>query len=347
MLFAGIDLHKSTSTIAVLTEKGEILRRKKIETTPEAYRAFFSALPERPRAVIEPVSQWPVYYELLEELGCPVTLASPTKVKAIASAKVKTDAIDAKTLAELLRLDAVPASYIPPRDIRDLRELLRHRVSLVALRRQVKLKVHAILWKNGLRNEFTDLFGKGGRAWLMALDLREPFRAERDRYLTLYDDLTTLIREVEATINAQAEVDDDVRLLITMPGIGIFSAMLVKAEIGDVNRFPSPEKLAAYAGLVPSTYQSGSGPARHGRLTKQGSKWLRWIMVEAAQKYGKRSDRLGQYYRRIKAKHGAATAKVATARKMLRVIWGILRKREPYRDLPMLERDTRQKVIAS
>ena len=213
-------------------------------------------------------------------------MAHPLKTKAIASAKIKTDRIDDGILAHLGRADLIPQAYIPPRGMRDLREILRHWAFLVALQTRVKNRIHSYLWKLGIAAEHSDLFGKSGLAWLKALGVREPYRVLVDQDLKILETLQQETKRATQTIDRLAKEDPRAKLILPLRGIGKYSAMMILAEIGEIDRFCDPKKLVSSAGLCPSTFQSGR-VFYHGRITKQGSKWLRWILVEAAQQYAR------------------------------------------------------------
>jgi transposase len=269
---------------------------------------------------MEATGNWPYLYESWEDLVDEIQLAHPLKTKAIASAKIKTDRIDDGVLAHLGRADLVPQAYIPHRDVRDLREILRHRAFMVTLQTRVKNRLHSYLWKLGIETEQTDLFGKSGLSWLTTLEVRKPYRELLDQDLKLLETLQREIKQATQTIERLAKEDPRVRLILPLKGIGKYSAMLILAEIGEIDRFPDPKKLVSFAGLCPSTFQSGR-VFYHGKITKQGSKWLRWILVEAAQKYARVPGRLGALFRRIEKRKGRKTAKVAVAREILVCIY--------------------------
>lgn len=185
------------------------------------------------------------------------------------------------------------------KELRDLRALVRHRARLVRVRTSVKNRVHALLDRYGLKHEFSDLFGKAGLNWLRGLDLDQLDRLVLDNHIEFVECLNRLIRNVEREINRRASLDEDVRLLLSLTGVGVYSALLIKSEIGDIRRFPNYKKLISWAGLAPSLYQSGN-VERHGRITKQGSRMLRWIMVEAARVAVRHDARLRGFYERVK-----------------------------------------------
>lgn len=317
-----IGLHHSWCE-ARSTASGPPLKEARLPNRPEEFQAFVEDLPHPIRVVMEATGNWPYLYECWEPLVEEVQLAHPLKTKAIASARIKTDRIDKRILAQLGLADLVPQAYIPPREVRDLRDVLRHRAFLVRLQTKVKNRIHSALWKLGIEHGLSDLFGKGGLAWLQTVALREPFRALVDQDLRVLATLRGEIKQATQTIERLATADARVALLLPIRGIGKYSALLILAEIGDVTRFPEPKKLVAFAGLCPSTHQSGAA-TYHGRLTKQGSTWLRWVLVEAAQRHAHAPGRLGSFYRRLVRKKGPNTAKVAVARELLVAIYHCL-----------------------
>lgn len=345
--YCGIDLHKKYSYLTLVDGEGNLLKQRKIETTEQAAREFFARLKEKPACVIEPVSQWYWYSKILEDIGCSVKLAHPMKVKAIASARIKTDKIDSSVLAHLLRSNLLPEAYLCPPNFRDFKEIIRFRASLSHLKTQTKNKVHAILHKNGLRHPFTDLFGKAGRKWLSELELNSTFAAALQSYLLLIDCLTKEIKKCEETIAKTVSNHEQAKLLTSIKGISFYSALTIISEIGEVERFPDARRLMSYAGVVPSVYSSG-GKTRTGRITKQGSKWLRWTMVEVAHRQARYGNTyFGKYYKKIQSKKGSGTAAVATARKLLAVIYRMLVDGKPFDEQRLMsESGTRRKNIA-
>lgn len=331
-LFIGMDLHKNTSSFCVKTKDGELIDEKKVVTNPYEVKRYVKQFSHKELSlVLEPVSQWYFYADLLEEVGIDVHLGNPLQVKAIANARIKTDKIDAGILCDLLRTNLLPEAYFSSPQVRFWKEMVRFRASLVRMRTQVKNKIHAIIFKNGLAFQATNLFGKAGREWLESLSLTDQFQVSLDNYLKLIDYLNGLIKEAETTIESTVTDNEQARLLTTIPGVSYISALTIIAEIGDVKRFPCAKKLMGYAGLVPSTYSSGD-TVRHGKITRQGSKWLRWTMIEIAHRQilCKKKQGLGLYYMRMRQRKGTKTAAVATARKLLAVIWRILKDKRPF-----------------
>jgi transposase len=327
----GLDLGKKSSHwTAVTASTGEIVRDEKYENDREHIHAWLKDLQGPVRVVFEACGAWEPIYDVLEGQVDEIQMAHPLQTRAIAHARIKTDKIDAGILAHLGRADLVPQAWIPPREVRELRELLRHRTFLVGMRTQVKNRIQSLLGKTGTETPVVgDLFGKKGLTFLDQLELRAPYGVELRQDLKVYEILSSEIHKASKRIEAVAKKDPRVGLLTPMVGIGTFSAMLIVAEIGDIDRFNSPEHLVSYAGLCPSTYQSGQ-TLRHGRITRRGSKWLRWVMVEAATHYGHTYSRHGTFYRRLMKRKGVKIARVALARELLRSVYWCLKKREEF-----------------
>jgi transposase len=331
MLYTGLDYHRSFSYITTMNDKGEIIGQKKMPGNGEIVD-FLKEFGESMEVAIEATPSWYWLYDCLENEGFEVKLSHPLRTKAIAYAKVKTDKVDSATLAHLLRSDLLPLSYVPEKPVRLNRGLLRYRASLVKIQTRIKNKIHTILAKNNLSHDFTDLFGKAGMAFLHSLSMPENYKIALEGYLCVLETLRHEIRGASKRIRQLAEDDQDSILLMIIPGVGYYSALLIKSEIGDVRRFPSAKQLCSYAGLVPSTHASGN-LCYHGHITKQGSRWLRWILIEAAIHAVKRPGVLRRFYINVEKKKGGQIAKVATARKLLEWIYHILRDGKIYQEM--------------
>jgi transposase len=331
MLYTGLDYHKSFSYITTMNDRGEIVSQKKLPSDGQIID-FLKEFGDSMEVAIEATPSWYWLYDQLEDVGFKVRLSHPLKTKAIAYAKVKTDKVDSATLAHLLRSNLLPLSYVPEKSVRLNRELLRYRASLVKIQTGVKNKIHTILAKNNVSHGYSDLFGKEGMAFLHSLTLPENYKIALEGYITVLDAVRREIREVSRKVQQLAEEDRDALLLMTIPGMGYYSALLTKSEIGDVKRFRSAKPLCAYAGLVPSTYASGN-TCFHGHITKQGSRWLCWILIEAAIHAVKRPGVLRRFYFKVERKKGGQIAKVATARKLLEWIYHILRDGKTYQEM--------------
>jgi transposase len=330
MRYVGVDIGKWKCRAAVMDPEGSIIEEFTFPNDAEGIHDLASRLTTEDRVVMESTgSVWETLYNHLDERRIPVVLANPLKTKAIASARIKTDKVDARILAHLLRGDLVAECYVPPRDLREIRALVRHRASLVRARTTVKNRVHAIVDQHGLRCEYSDLFGKRSLEWLRSLDLGALDRLMLDNHLGHVESLNGQIRRVDEEIRGRASLDEDVRLLLSLTGVDIYTALLIRSEVGCIDRFPDYKRLVSWAGLAPSLHQSGS-VEYSGGITRQGSKMLRWAMVEAARVAVRHDERMRVFYERVKRRRGDGKAVVAVACKMLKIIWFMLKRREPY-----------------
>jgi transposase len=319
----GIDLHRKRSHIAVIDDEGEQLLSRRIVNDPATFLSLLEGVGEC-RVALEATYGWEWLADVLQDAGFELHLAHPMRTKAIASARVKTDAVDARTLAHLLRADLLPEAYIAPRELRDLRDLLRHRVALTRMRSALKNRVSAVLAKNGIQRPYSDLFGPGGLRFLAEVELRDGPRRRLDSTLALIGDFT---REIDATsreIDARASDDPYVPVLCQIRGVGRYIAMLVIAEVGDITRFATARRLCSWAGLTP-TVRSSDGKARLGHISGQGSPPLRWALVEAAQHAASGGGPLRDSYEQIAKRRGKQIAKVAIARRILTLCYYGLR----------------------
>jgi transposase len=253
---------------------------------------------------------------VLQDAGYELHLAHPLRTKAIASARVKTDAVDARTLAHLLRCDLLPEAYIAPGEVRDLRDLLRHRVALTRMRSAPWNRVGAILAKQGIQRPYRDLFAPAGTRFLAELELPEQPRRRLDSLLALIDDFTREIDHTTQEIEQRANEDPYLEVLCQIRGAGRYIAMLVIAEVGDITRVHTARQLCAWAGMTP-TVRSPDNRIRLGHISHQGSPALRWALVEAAQHAARGGGPLRQSYERTAKRRGKQVANVAVARKIL------------------------------
>jgi transposase len=330
--YIGIDLHKAKSFVTRMDERGQILEQVNLPHATGALAQYLRTLPADVRLAVEATGNWMWLYEQIEDQHPDLVLAHPLKTRAIASARIKTDKIDATTLAHLLRTDLLPAAYIPPRAIRDQRELLRYRASLVRLRTQVKNKIAAIVGKTGLQPPTKTAFGVRSRRFLATVPVRACYRVALDGYLRQLEHLTAEIHGADRAIAEQVAADAPAQLLCTIPGIGAYSALLICSEIGDIHRFPDSRHLCSYAGLVPSVHASAD-KTRMGRLTKQGSSWLRWILVEVSVHAINGAPQFRALYYRVAKKHGGKVGRVAVARALLKTIYAMLKRQQPFRPI--------------
>src|SRR3989339_896633 len=203
--YIGVDLHKKTCYITVMNKSGQIEKQTEIANDVDEINSFFSPFVSSAKVAVESTLNWIPFYEQIESLGCDVVLSNPLQTKAVAAARIKNDKVDSKILADLLRTNFLPLSYVQPQETRDLKELIRQRVSYVELRTRIKNRIHSVLFKTGLKHEFTNLFGKAGRKWLVELDIRPIYRQELDRYLVTLDYLNKQVEELSSVIELTAK----------------------------------------------------------------------------------------------------------------------------------------------
>lgn len=332
--YVGVDYHKNYSYGVIMNEDRQILKQQRFANHPKAVADFLGPHAGADcHAVLEATRNWTVMHDWLEEHSAEVVLAHPMKVKAIAEAKIKTDKIDATILAELLRCDLIPRAHVSSPAARVIKRILRHRIFLVRVRTMLKNRIHDLMDRHPLiRSQWpsVELFTKGAVEWMRSLDLPQTDRFILHQELDTLEHLTSQIKQAEKLLAQVGQSDDRVRRLQTIPGIGPFFAMLVISEIDDIRRFASPAKLHAYAGVIPSTHSSG-GRTRHGRIIKASNKYLRWAMVEAVWPAIRKDPELYRYYHRLAGRKNANTAKVATARRLLSIVYRVLTEERDYR----------------
>ena len=332
--YVGVDYHRKYSYLTVIDESGKILQEGQVANKEEDVASFLAKANSNGNssAVLEATRNWAVMHDWLEELVEDVHLAHPLKVKAIAEAKIKTDKIDARVLAHLLRTDLLPEAYIASPQAREIRSVLRQRMFLIRVRTMVKNRIFGLLDRYPELSEkrpCKELFGRSGKSWLKRVAVKESDRKMLDEDLNLLEELDNHIGQSENLVEKLSEGDWRVQLLKTVPGLGKFFAVLVAYEVDDIGRFAHEKKFFSYIGLIPSTYSSG-GRTFHGRLTKQGNKYLRWAFVEAVWPAIRTDRQLRAYYERTREKKGANPAKVATARRLATIVYRVLSQRRPY-----------------
>jgi len=280
----------------------------------EPILGLIGELPIGTPVAFEAAYGWGWLVELLEDYGFAPHLVHPLRCKAIASARLKNDKVDAAILAQLLRADLLPEAWIAPPAVRQLRALVRHRVGLVRLGTQLRNRIHAVAADHGY--DRTGSYWTGpGRGWLAELPLPEVSRQIVTDCLAFLDALAPTIERLDREVHARAKADPRVKVLITLPGVGEFTALVMLAEIGDITRFPNARKLASWAGLTP-TVRGSDLTVRHGHISKQGSAWLRWVLNQAAQT-AKRHPDFAATYHGIAKRRGTKIATIAVARKLL------------------------------
>lgn len=331
--YVGVDNHKKFSYLSVMDAKGVVVKEGKVVNTKEAVNKFLGKeYTKDTSAVLEAGRNWTVMYDWLEEELDEVKLAHPMKVKAIAEAKIKTDKIDAKTLAHLLRCDLIPEAYVCDKEARVAKNILRQRMFLVKLSTMVKNRIHLIIDRHPeVKGQIdpSDLFGKQGLEWLGVVTLPKEDRRILDEELELLMYLREKIDASDHWVVQLGKDNADTKLLMTIPGIGKFFALLIATEIDDIARFRDKNKFASYAGLIPSVHASAD-KRFYGRIIGHGNKYLRWAFIEAVWPAIRKDLSLRELYESLKARKGANKAKVAVARRIAIIAYRVLSQRRPY-----------------
>jgi transposase len=328
MYCIGLDIHKKHTQACVKDENGKVIVNERFLSEAVAINAFLDRLHgAEAKVVMEATGFYQYIYEMIEARGFEVTLAHPLKLKALTAGRAKTDHNDAEMLAELLSINAIPASYVPPKEIRELRDLTRHRSSLIAESTTLKNKIHAELARRG--SEAT-----GGGPLRLLQEVRR-----------LAQGLEHLhgrrppghpgggpkkIKKVDVRIKDEANKDEDIHLLETIPGVGHVVAMTIKAEVGDVGHLDSSDAPASYAGLAPAVRRSGESKGHTGGMSKHGNPRLRYMLTEAVHVHVMfcEDSRLAAFFLRKKEEKGSKKATVATAKKLLEIMYLMIIRRQ-------------------
>ena len=337
MLYAGLDLSRKRLDVRLLAESGETVLETAVFPDREGLGLLSGQVAvagggELVYAAIESMTGARFVHDELETLGWDVEVADAVKVKGLAPLACKTDRIDAWVLAELCRLQLVPAIWLPDPTVRAERERARFRLHLVHHRVQLKNRIHATLVTFGKPCPVSDLFGRAGRELLGRLEIPEPWATTLAASLALIDTLNVDIAACEHELRDSGADHPYVSLLQTAPGIGWILGYTIASEVGDISRFESPKKLTGYSGLCPRVYQSGTTD-RRGKLAKNGPRYLRWALIEAAT-HASRDPAYRDHYQHTKTRlgrqRGAKVARVEVARELATAIWHMLTNGEPF-----------------
>lgn len=331
----GVDAHRDFLQVTV-RERGEV-ERCRVATESSELHGWMRSLRRDDHVFLESTSfAWPIA-QMLVERGLEVTVTNPAKTKAIAAAKVKSDKVDADTLAMLGEADLMAPVWVPDHSTLALRRQVMARQQLVRHRTTYKRQIRAILTRNLIRPPMPDPLSSKGRPWLDVVELPLHDRVMLDSLVRMHSATEDEIALVERTLAGIALDRPDTRLLMTIPGVASHTALALCSTIGDITRFPTARHLVGYLGLDPRVRQSGIGPTRTGRISKQGSSHTRAMLVEAATAAVRTPGPLRAMYRRIRTRKGHCVAVVAVARKITIITWHMLTTGETYRySLPSL-----------
>lgn len=333
MYFVGIDLHKKTITICVVDQDRKVLVRKTFRCDqPQRILHWFAQLGAF-QAVVEATASYEWLWQLLEPLADRLVLAHPKKLRIIAESTRKTDRLDAQVLAEFLAMDMIPEAYRPTPRQREHRTLVRHRRFLSGQITALKNKMRRLL--SDYNADRPDLFSEEGLKYLKTVKLSATDRFILKQLLSAWRSQEKLLTALNLRLKAFAKkapvAEREAReVLASIPEVGVVTVDVVVSELGDVRRFRSAKKVAAYAGLVPALRES-AGKSKELSITKEGSGLLRWALVEAAWRLVRRSPRWGTVFENLSRRRGRKKAIVAIARRLLGVMVALLRSGQRYR----------------
>lgn len=333
-MHVGMDLGRNTMAVAVVTDEGELVDEFSVRPDGPGLGGLLDRVGsgEPVYGVIESMSGARFVYDFLCDAGWAMSMADAFAVKGIGRIAAKTDRIDARILAELSHRDLVPSIWIPRQEVRQDRERARYRIHLVKHRTALKNRVHAALISWGRPCPVSDLFGAAGRSLLDELDLAEPWKTNVSSCLEVIDFLDHQIKQCERELRRAAATHPYVALLKTIPGVGDVLGYTIAAEIGDIDRFASPKKLVGYTGLTPRVHQSGDSDWR-GPLTRNGPRYLRWALIEAAV-HGCRHPAFAAKYQRTRQRlgkqRGPNIARIEVARRITHAIYWMLTREEEF-----------------
>lgn len=345
--YVGADLHKEQTWFYVMDQNGTKIASKSISNSSDALKSYFAMIPAPFSLAVEATYNWYFFIDIAEKFAQHVYLANSYELKAFAKRHKKTDKIDARLIADILRKGFLPTVFIPSPSIRSLKELLRYRINLVRDRCRNIFRLKNTMDKLGVDSSGDFTTEKQLRA------IPVDFYPERQRYIIhgYIENIISLskqIHQMKTQLKNDLLNDAEIQNLITIDGLDYFSAALIKTEIADINRFASFNRLCAYAGLAPRVSQSGNKATHHGALMVERRKNLQWILLETVFHFIKATpDRLARYAE-IKKRKGANTAKVVMARQMLKIIYHVLKEERPYyREIKQVEDTCQVQPVAA
>lgn len=326
----GLDVHQSFCVVAIC-EGGEVRLAGRIESSREQLELFAASLGPQDRVVLEATGPAFAIARILRPHVAEVVVANAAEVRAISHARVKSDNFDARTLARLLWADMLVSVWVPDERTAALRRRVARRAALVRQRTRAKNEIHAALARCLLgKPPVSDLFGVKGRVWLAEQSFGEEEAETVSGCLAQIGFCDGQIAAIDKQLAAAAVQSPQARRLMTIPGIGVASAVTLMAAIGEIGRFEQPRKLVGYLGLDPKSKQSGDGPARGGSISKRGNTQARSVLVEAAWAAMRTPGPLRAFGQRIQARSGSQVAAVALARKIAVLAWHLLTREEDY-----------------
>jgi len=331
MLIIGCDFHPGFQQVAIFDNQSGEYEEKRLGHRSEAEQFYRSLQEPGVRVGMEACGHYPWFERLLAECGHELWLGDASTIRASAVRKQKTDRRDAAWLLELLRADRFPRIWVPSLEERDVRQLLMHRHKQVQTRTRVKNQLQAMALGQGVQKR-RKLWTQAGRAELEKLELLPYAGARRQQWLRTLDGLGVEIAELDRQVEKEVKRRPEAMRLQTHPGVGPVTALAMVLTLGPAERFASGKQVGSYLGLIPSEHSSG-GRQQLGHISKQGSWFLRFLLVEAGQTAARYDGELGRFYRRLAVRKHRAVAKVAVARKLATRLYLMLREQWTYAQL--------------
>lgn len=326
--FVGIDYHKKFSVITVGDEDGNVIAFEKVKNDKVLLQRFFAQFPTAICALESCRGyEWLLDF-LKEDLGLEVHLVNTYRAKLICESRKKNDRLDSRALMQLLAKGFLPTCYQPTPEERRIRERLRWRAHVVRYASRMKIRIHSLLDKENM-SLACDPFTREGRKLLLQIRLKPGRQELLEEHIRLLEIFEALVKEEDAWVTKTAKSEPAAQLVMSIPGFGALSALLLVAELGDVNRFRNASAVASYFGLIPSMYASADRIS-YGRITKQGSKHVRWMLIQCAWQAVRYSLPFRLHFQRVSLRAGRNGAIVSVARKLLKTAYRVLRDNKPF-----------------
>lgn len=341
MEIIAMDSHKRYTQVCVQKQNGQILCEQRIEHKKGNIMEFLSRWQDGSRVAVETIGNWYWIVDEIEQANMKPELVHAYKAKLMLGSINKTDKLDARGLNKLQRTGTLPTVWIPDTDVRDKRELPRTRMVLANSRTRLKNRIHSVIDKYGLHTDFdgiSDIFGVKGREQITLTFKKLPSETRYTAKCLLreLDMVQKEIGRIEKRMLRVFSKTQQVKLLMTIPGIGFILAVTIASEVGDISRFSTPQKLASYSGTVPRVHSSG-GHTRYGKLRNDVNHYLKWAFSEAGNSTAVNHKRLSarhtsQLYKRLREKKGHAKAVGAVARHLAEASFWVLTRKEEYKE---------------
>ena len=331
-MYIGIDAHKLSESVCVTDRDGTILEEYRMDNTEETWNRFMKKYSKDDTVIaVESSTTGKYVAHLLRDNGFDIHLANPKELKPIFRSNKKTDKNDARILAKLLRTGDLPESYLPSREVDELRTAIRYRRSLGEEITSIKNKVHALLAIHGISIGASDIFGKRSLSRILASSdgIPETDSIILTDLISRFSDLSARVEKMQDKLASMGNGIEEVKTLMTIPGIDYYTAIAIYSEIGDIKRFPDAEHLSSYAGLVPRVDQSGE-TAIYGHITKSGPSVLRYFIVNTVHTLVKVSPTFMGIFRKLKKRIGRNRSIIAVARKLAVIIYKMLEKKKEF-----------------